>query len=222
MALIYIVEDDENIREIEEYALKNAGYQTQGFSSAKEFYQRIEEMLPDLCILDVMLPDQSGNEIVRKLRKYPETRERPVIMVTAKTSDVDLVRGFEDGADDYIKKPFSIIELISRVKSLLRRTKKETSKELKLDELLINNERHEVLLGGQILELTFKEYELLSLLVLNRGIVLGRDVIMDRVWGTDYEGESRTIDMHIKTLRKKLGDFGKRIKTKRNVGYVLE
>ena len=168
------------------------------------------------------LEDENGNDICKKLRSKAETRNIPIIMVTAKTSEIDLVRGIEDGADDYIKKPFSVMELISRVKALLRRTLTEEVKEIKLDELAINNEKHEVSIDGQIIELTYKEYELLSLFILNKGLVLTRDTIMDQVWGTDYEGESRTIDMHVKTLRQKLGEYGARIKTIRNVGYVIE
>lgn len=222
MALIYIIEDDDSIREIEEYALMNAGHKVLGFTCAKDFYKKLEDVVPDLCLVDIMLPDENGNEIVRKLRKNTETAKLPVIMVTAKTSELDLVKGIEDGADDYLKKPFSVMELISRVKALLRRTLTEEVKELKLDGLTINNEKHEVSVNGNLIELTYKEYELLSLFILNKGIVLNRDTIMDRVWGTDYEGESRTIDMHVKTLRQKLGDYGSRIKTVRNVGYVIE
>ncbi|MCR5691266.1 MAG: response regulator transcription factor [Eubacterium sp.] len=222
MALIYIVEDDESIREIEELALMNAGHRTVGFSCAKDFYKRMEDILPDLCILDIMLPDESGNEIVKKLRRNPDSKKIPVIMLTAKTTELDLVKGIEDGADDYIKKPFSVMELISRVKALLRRTQTEEIKELYLDELIIDNERREVTVAGQPVELTFKEFELLSLFVRNKGIVMRRDRIMEWVWGTDYEGESRTIDMHVKTLRRKLGDYGDRIKTIRNVGYVIK
>lgn len=222
MALIYIVEDDDSIREIEEFALLNAGHKAIGFACAKDFYGKLSEVLPDLCLIDIMLPDESGSEIVRNIRKNPETKRLPVIMVTAKTTELDLVKGIEDGADDYIKKPFSVMELISRVKALLRRTQAEEIKELKLDQLTINNDKHEVSIEGNPIELTFKEYELLSLFVLNKGIVLKRDTIMDQVWGTDYEGESRTIDMHVKTLRQKLGDYGNRIKTIRNVGYVIK
>lgn len=222
MALIYIVEDDDSIREIEEFALLNAGHQVVGFSCAKEFYQKLEKVIPDLCLLDIMLPDESGNEIVRKLRAKSETKKLPVIMVTAKTTELDLVKGIEDGADDYIKKPFSIMELISRVKALLRRTETDEVKKLVLDELIINHEKREVTVGGVAIELTYKEYELLTMFVRNRGIVLHREAIMDQVWGTDYEGESRTIDMHVKTLRQKLGAYGNRIKTVRNVGYVIE
>jgi two-component system alkaline phosphatase synthesis response regulator PhoP len=222
MALIYIIEDDDSIREIEEYALMNAGHKVLGFTCAKDFYKKLEDVVPDLCLVDIMLPDENGNEIVRKLRKNTETAKLPVIMATAKTSELDLVKGIEDGADDYIKKPFSVMELISRVKALLRRTLTEEVKELKLDGLTINNEKHEVSVNGNLIELTYKEYELLSLFIFNKGIVLNRDTIMEQVWGTDYEGESRTIDMHVKTLRQKLGDYGTRIKTVRNVGYVIE
>lgn len=222
MALIYIVEDDDSIREIEEFALMNAGHKVLGFPCAKDFYKKLDEVIPDLCLVDVMLPDESGNNIVKKLRANFMTKKLPVIMVTAKTSELDLVKGIEDGADDYIKKPFSVMELISRVKALIRRTEVQEIKELTLDGITINNEKHEVRVDGEIVELTFKEYELLSLFIINKGIVLSRDTIMDKVWGTDYEGESRTIDMHVKTLRQKLADYGARIKTVRNVGYIIE
>lgn len=222
MALIYIVEDDESIREVEELALLSAGHKVVGFGSAQEFYERLEGVIPDLCIVDIMLPKESGSELVRRLRKMPETKKLPVIMVTAKTTELDLVKGIEDGADDYIKKPFSVMELISRVKALLRRTTDDETKELVLDDLIINNEKRTVSISGNNIELTYKEYELLSLLVSNKGIVLKRAVIMDHVWGTDFEGESRTIDMHVKTLRQKLGTYGNRIRTVRNVGYVIE
>ena len=222
MALIYIIEDDDSIREIEEFALMNAGHKVLGFNCAKDFYKKIEEVKPDLCLVDIMLPDENGNEIVRRLRRNPDTKKVPVIMVTAKTSELDLVKGIEDGADDYIKKPFSVMELITRVKALLRRTLSEEIKELRLEELVVNNEKHEVSIEGKPVELTYKEYELLSLFIANKGVVLTRDIIMDEVWGTEYEGESRTIDMHVKTLRKKLGVYGTKIKTIRNVGYVIE
>ena len=222
MALIYIVEDDDSIREIEEFALINAGHKVCEFSCARDFWAKIQEVIPDLCLVDIMLPDENGNEITKKLRKNPDTKKLPVIMVTAKTAEIDLVKGIEDGADDYIKKPFSVMELISRVKAMLRRTQAEAIKELKLDEFVVNNEKHEVSVEGKVIELTFKEYELLSAFIINKGIVLSRGTIMDQVWGTDYEGESRTIDMHIKTLRQKLGKYGLRIKTIRNVGYVME
>ncbi len=222
MAVIYIVEDDESIREIEEFALKNAGHKVIGFEKARDFYKQIATVLPDLVLLDVMLPDENGNEIVKKLRRDPDTKKIPVIMVTAKTTELDLVKGLEDGADDYIKKPFSVMELISRVKALLRRTEPAEEKQISLDELVLDNDRHALRISGSTIELTYKEYELLHYLLINRGIVLSRDNIMDEIWGIAYEGESRTLDMHIKTLRQKLGEYGSRIRTVRNVGYVIE
>lgn len=222
MALIYIVEDDESIREIESIALKNSNYIVSAFENAKEFYKKLDELVPDLILLDVMLPDESGYDIVRKLRKRPATQEIPIIMVTAKTTEMDMIKGLDGGADDYIKKPFSIMELITRVKALLRRTAKEEPKLLKLDDLVIDHERHVVTVNNEPVDLTYKEYELLRLLMGSQGIVMTRDVIMRSVWDTDFEGETRTVDMHIKTLRHKLGDYGSRIKTVRNVGYVIE
>lgn len=222
MSLIYIVEDDSNIREIETIALKNSGYDVLAFETAKEFYRKLDGHLPDLVLLDVMLPDESGYDIVKKIRKTSTTKKLPVIMVTAKTQEIDMIKGLDDGADDYIKKPFSVMELISRVKALLRRTASEGNKILVLDELQVDHERHQVMVGDRLIELTFKEYELLRLLLTNVGVVMSRENIMIHVWGTDFEGESRTVDMHIKTLRQKLGDMGGRIRTIRNVGYVIE
>lgn len=222
MALIYIVEDDESIREIETIALKNSNYIVSAFENAKEFYKKLDELVPDLILLDVMLPDESGYDIVRKLRKRPATQDIPIIMVTAKTTEMDMIKGLDGGADDYIKKPFSIMELITRVKALLRRTAKEEPKLLKLDDLVIDHERHMVTVNNEPVDLTYKEYELLRLLMGSQGIVMTREVIMRSVWDTDFEGETRTVDMHIKTLRHKLGDYGSRIKTVRNVGYVIE
>ena len=222
MALIYIVEDDESTREIESIALKNSNYIVSAFENAKEFYKKLDELVPDLILLDVMLPDESGYDIVRKLRKRPATQDIPIIMVTAKTTEMDMIKGLDGGADDYIKKPFSIMELITRVKALLRRTAKEEPKLLKLDDLVIDHERHVVTVNNEPVDLTYKEYELLRLLMGSQGIVMTREVIMRSVWDTDFEGETRTVDMHIKTLRHKLGDYGSRIKTVRNVGYVIE
>ena len=222
MALIYIVEDDESIREIESIALKNSNYIVSAFENAKEFYKKLDELVPDLILLDVMLPDESGYDIVRKLRKRTATQDIPIIMVTAKTTEMDMIKGFDGGADDYIKKPFSIMELITRVKALLRRTAKEEPKLLKLDDLVIDHERHVVTVNNEPVDLTYKEYELLRILMGSQGIVMTREVIMRSVWDTDFEGETRTVDMHIKTLRHKLGDYGSRIKTVRNVGYVIE
>lgn len=222
MALIYVIEDDESIREIEEFALSNSGHKVLGFSDAKSFYAKLDDLIPDLCLIDIMLPDENGNEIVKKLRRKPETKKLPVIMVTAKTTELDLVKGLEDGADDYIKKPFSVMELMSRVKALLRRTQSDDNNVLTLDGLVLNNEKREVKIDGEVCELTYKEYELLQYMLLNKGIVLKRERIMENIWGFEYIGESRTLDMHIKTLRHKLEEYGKRIRTVRNVGYVIE
>ena len=222
MALIYIVEDDENIREIEEFALKNAGFEIQSFSNAADFFDALEKKIPELFLLDIMLPDESGNEIVRNLRSSELTKHLPVIMVTAKTSEMDLVKGLDNGADDYIKKPFSVMELISRVKALLRRTAETEEVVFRIDELVLDDIKHQVSIGDKPIELTFKEYELLKYLIMNKGIVLKRMQIMDRIWGIDYELESRTLDMHMKTLRNKLGNYGKRIRTVRNVGYLID
>ena len=223
MALIYVVEDDVNIQEIEMFALKNSGYRVEGFGNAKDFFSKLSEKTPDLILLDVMLPDLDGLSILKKVRMVPDTKRIPVIFVSAKTSEIDKVKGLDMGADDYLAKPFGVMELISRVKALLRRSNAASEeKTLALGEIQIDNEKHCVYVGNQLCELTYKEFELLKMMMQNVGIVLTRDRIMDRVWGTDYEGESRTLDMHIKTLRKKLGEEGSRIKTVRNVGYVLE
>ncbi|CBK82725.1 Response regulators consisting of a CheY-like receiver domain and a winged-helix DNA-binding domain [Coprococcus sp. ART55/1] len=220
---IYIVEDDKNIREIEMFALKNSGYAVEEFENAKSFFSRSAEKVPDLVLLDIMLPDMDGLEIVKKLRSRPDTVRVPIILVTAKTTELDKVKGLDIGADDYLTKPFGVMELISRVKALLRRSRAlQDDKQLVLGDITLDSERREVHVGGELCELTFKEFELLKLLMVNAGIVLHRDTIMSDVWGTDYEGESRTLDMHIKTLRQKLGEAGNMIKTVRNVGYKME
>ena len=222
MALVYIVEDDSDIREIETIALKNSNYMTVGFENARDFFKKMDEVLPDMVLLDIMLPDQNGYEILKKIRNTHNTRKIPVIMVTAKTTEIDMIKGLDEGADDYIRKPFSIMELITRVKAVLRRTEPEIVKKIKMDNIVLDDERHEVTVNRNVIDLTFKEYELLKLLMQNAGIVMSRDVIMERVWDTGFEGETRTVDMHIKTLRKKLGESGNLIKTVRNVGYVME
>ena len=224
MALIYIVEDDENILEIEEIALRNANYQVSGFSSARDMYEKLSKIKPDLFLLDIMLPDEDGNQILRNLRKNPETARIPAIMVTAKSSEIDLIKAFDEGSDDYIKKPFSIMELTSRVKAVLRRTNKNEDEHIVINykDLNLNDEKRKVSISGENIDLAYKEYELLRYLLVNKGIVLSREKIMDYVWGTDFMGESRTLDMHIKTLRKKLGEYGDIIRTIRNVGYIVE
>ncbi|WP_294562905.1 response regulator transcription factor [uncultured Traorella sp.] len=223
MATIYIVEDDLNIREIETFALKNSGYTVVDFECAKDFYKKLDEKVPNLIILDIMLPDEDGLSIVQRLRKKADTKNVPVLLISAKTSEIDVVKGLDMGADDYLTKPFGVMELISRVKALLRRSSySENEKVLSLREILMDDEKRSVYVNDEAIELTFKEYELLKLLLINSGIVLTREKLMEKVWGTDFEGESRTLDMHIKTLRQKLKGAGSYIKTVRNVGYMLE
>ena len=223
MALIYIVEDDQNIREIESFALKNSGYQVSGYECARDFFHQIAEKVPDLILLDIMLPDEDGLEIVRKLRGDRMTKHIPILMVTAKTTEIDKVKGLDMGADDYITKPFGVMELISRVKALLRRSMNmEEEKFLSTGDIFLDGEKHMVYVKDEPCDLTFKEYELLKLLIQNQGIVMSRDVIMERIWGINFEGESRTLDVHIKTLRQKLKSAGSLIKTVRNVGYMIE
>lgn len=223
MSLLYVVEDDVNIGEIESFALKNSGYEVENFLCANDFYEALKSKTPDLILLDIMLPDQDGLSIVKELRSRAATKSLPIIMVTAKTTEMDKVKGLDIGADDYLTKPFGVMELISRVKALLRRSQGNgEEKFLSIGPVFLDTERHAVFVSDEPVELTFKEYELLKLLLTNAGIVTGREVILSTVWGVDYEGESRTLDMHIKTLRQKLGDAGSMIKTVRNVGYILE
>ncbi len=221
MALIYVVEDDINIKEIETYALKNTGYEVIGLECAKAFYAELSRKVPDLILLDIMLPDEDGLEIVRKLRAEAATRQLPIILVTAKTSEIDKVKGLDIGADDYMTKPFGVMELISRVKALLRRSGRAADKQMCIGGICLDEERHSVTVDGLSCVLTYKEYQLLKLLMEHAGIVASRDSILEKIWGIDFEGESRTLDMHIKTLRQKLGESGKMIKTIRNVGYMF-
>ncbi|MCI9081412.1 MAG: response regulator transcription factor [Lachnospiraceae bacterium] len=223
MPLIYIVEDDVNIREIQRYALKNSGFQVQEFECARELRQAVEKEVPSLILLDIMLPGENGLDILAELRRGIATAKVPVIMVTAKSSELDKVKGLDMGADDYMTKPFGVMELISRVKALLRRAEDlPEAAVLSNGEIVVDTKQRIVTVGGEVCELTFKEFELLKMLLMNAGIVLSRDKIMDQVWGFDYEGESRTVDMHIKTLRQKLGRGGSSIKTVRNVGYRMD
>lgn len=222
MTLIYIVEDDASISEIEMIALKNCNYDVRTFDRSSTFLKKLEDTLPDLVLLDIMLPDENGYEVIKKIRKNPTWRRLPIIMVSAKSTEIDMVRGLDEGADDYIKKPFSIMELISRVKALLRRTQDKDPVLLKVNDITLDYTRHIVYVKDEIVELTYKEFELLRYLMINVEVVLSRDAIMRVVWDTDFEGESRTVDMHIKTLRQKLKESGKCIKTIRNVGYVLQ
>jgi two-component system alkaline phosphatase synthesis response regulator PhoP len=217
---IFIVEDDDNIREMVTYAVKTAGFETVAFSSGKEFFNALSDTRPDLILLDIMLPGDDGVTILKKIRAEKSTAKLPVIMLTAKGTELDKVTGFDSGADDYISKPFSVMEMLSRIKAVLRRTKTDEKNEnITLDELIISPEKRIVTVNNAEIPLTFKEFELLLYLAKNKGIVLSRDKILTEIWGYDYDGENRTVDMHIKTLRKKLGDSGSHIITIRNVGY---
>lgn len=221
--MIYIVEDDKNIRELESYALQSSGYEVKSFENSNDFYNECKKQLPELVLLDIMLPEEDGLDILKSLRNQESTKDIPIIMVTAKTTEIDRVKGLDSGADDYISKPFGVMELISRVKALLRRTSRieNNNKVLSFGDIKLDDERHSVTVEGVDCELTFKEFELLKYLLYNQGIVLSREKIMEHVWGFDFEGESRTVDMHIKTLRQKLGAGGNAIKTIRNVGYKI-
>lgn len=223
MALIYIVEDDTNIQEIESYALKGSGYQVCAFDDGSGLDEALREVIPDLLLLDIMLPGEDGLSILKRLRANAATKALPIIMVTARSTEIDMVKGLDQGADDYITKPFGVMELLSRVKALLRRIKPMSEETLlQYKNILLDRERRVCTVDGQSLELTYKEYELLRLFLSNIGIVLTRDMIMGAVWDTEYAGETRTVDMHVKTLRKKLGEAGNLIVTVRNVGYKLE
>lgn len=220
--MIYIVEDDLNIQEIELFALKNSGYQAVGFDTAREFYKALDTKLPEMILLDIMLPDEDGLAILRRLRSRADTLKIPVILVTAKGSEIDKVKGLDAGADDYIAKPFGVMEMVARVKALLRRSVGMEEAVLACGSVRLDSEKRLVTADGEMVELTFKEFELLRLLMKNCGIVVSRDVIMERVWDSSFEGESRTIDVHVRSLRQKLGGHGAMIKTVRNVGYMLD
>lgn len=218
MPLIYIIEDDEDIRELVLYALKSNGFEAKGFESGRDLFQN---PLPDLILLDIMLPGDDGYTILNKLKQNSRTKDIPVIMLTAKTSELDKVKSLDAGADDYVEKPFVIMELISRIKAVLRRSKKNESRVESFKDIVVDYDRYLVTVKEKEVKLTHKEFELLYYLVKNQGLVLSREKIMNEVWGFEFEGETRTIDVHIRTLRLKLGDAGKYIHTIRNVGYKL-
>ena len=222
--LIYILEDDEQILEMMTYALQSSDYEVAGFQSAFALYQQLSQRLPSLILLDLMLPDEDGLTVLKKLRSDPIYQDLRIIIVSAKSSELDKVRGLDLGADDYLTKPFGIMELISRVKAQLRRVPGSASLSplLSCGSLTLNPATREVFCGQEPITLTYKEFELLELLMQHPGQVLSRNIIMDRVWGYDFEGTSRTLDMHIRTLRQKLGEQGKMVQTIRNVGYKLE
>jgi two-component system alkaline phosphatase synthesis response regulator PhoP len=222
---VYIVEDDENIRELCVYALKSSGFEAVGFENASDFFAELKTGSPDLAVLDIMLPEEDGLSILKRLRGSALHNRLPIIMLTAKGSEYDKVKALDMGADDYVTKPFGVTELISRINAVLRRSAYASVNAdkgvLTYKNIVFDDERHVVMVDGDAVNFTYKEYELLRYLLINDGIVLSRDRLMEAVWGFDFEGESRTVDMHIKTLRQKLGAAGAHIKTVRNVGYKL-
>ena len=222
--MIYVVEDDNSIRELVVYTLCSSGMEAQGFETPAEFRSAMAAQLPELILLDIMLPEEDGLSILRHLRQDAETAEIPVMMITAKGSEFDKVVGLDSGADDYLPKPFGMMELIARVRALLRRTKRETAgdEELRIGSLSVSPQRHTVTVAGEEVALTYKEFEMLVLLLRNRDRVLTREQFLDQVWGYAFDGENRTVDVHIRTLRQKLGEAEKYIRTVRGIGYKLE
>ncbi|MEE1191022.1 MAG: response regulator transcription factor [Blautia sp.] len=220
--MIYCVEDERNIRELLVYTLGTTGFEAKGIRDGKELKKALKEELPELILLDIMLPGEDGYSILENLKKNQETKDIPVIMVTAKEAEYDKVRGLDSGADDYITKPFGMMEFIARVKAVLRRASKQSGKkEYTYKGLTIHVERHQVFDGERQVELTLKEFELLRFLMENQGIVLSRDQILEKIWGYEFSGETRTVDVHIRTLRQKLGESGFLIETVRGVGYRI-
>lgn len=218
MAKVFIVEDDEDIRELTIYALENAGFSAQGFENGEVFFAALKETVPDLVLLDIMLPGEDGLEILKKFRQKSAI---PVIMLTAKGSEADKVRGLNLGADDYVSKPFGVTELIARMNAVLRRSSVLDHSDLSYKKIRLQEQKRRVFVGNESITLTFTEFELLHYLLLNVDLVLSREKLMNAVWGYDYEGESRTVDMHIKSLRQKLKEGGEYIKTVRHIGYKL-
>jgi two-component system alkaline phosphatase synthesis response regulator PhoP len=220
--MIYCVEDDSGIRELMVYTLKVSGFEAAGFESSIGFWQALKKERPELVLLDVMLPGEDGLTILKKLRNSPGTNEIPVIMATAKGTEYDKVIGLDSGADDYLAKPFGMMEMISRIKAVLRRTRHKQPVVLTCGEIMLDERKHMVFAAGLPISLTLKEYELLKLLMENPGQVFTRDVILSEIWGIDYSGETRTVDVHVGTLRTKLQEAGDLIKTVRGVGYKME
>lgn len=221
--LIYVVEDDTSILKLIEYSLRSKGYQVHCFENGKDFFDKLVEKKPDIVLLDIMLPDIDGTEILTKLKEKEDTKNIWVMMITAKTSEYDIISALDGGADDYIKKPFSVMELLSRVGAIARRasTSEKDRNILEFGGIVMNNLKRVVTIDGEEVDFTFKEYELLKYLILNKEIVISREKLLTYIWGYDYEGETRTVDMHIKLLRDKLKDKRNYIKTIRGVGYML-
>lgn len=221
--MIYFVEDDDNIRELVVYTLNSTGLEAQGFSSPDKFWQAMNEALPAMVLLDIMLPQEDGLSILKKIRQNKLTEKLPVIILTAKSNEYDKVKGFDLGADDYVPKPFGMMELVARIKAVLRRTENssDSSPEFTVGPLTVSPQKHKVKVNGEKVTLTLKEFQMLCMLLENRGIVLSRDQILNQVWGYSFDGESRTVDVHVRTLRHKLGEAGDLILTIRGIGYMI-
>ena len=223
--MIYLLEDDEAIRELLTYSLNKTGNEAEGFGTPSEFYAALARTLPDLVLLDVMLPEEDGLTVLSRLRASAQTAKIPVIMLTAKDSEFDKVMALDAGADDYVTKPFGVMELVARVKAVLRRSAPRTEENIEktytAEGLHLSVERHEVTADGELLSLTLKEFELLRTLFLHRGVVMTRDALLREVWDYEFDGENRTVDVHIRTLRQKLGKYGDVIETVRGVGYKI-
>lgn len=222
--MIFCVEDDSNIRELVVYTLESTGLKARGFEDGSSFLEALALETPELVLLDIMLPGEDGMELLKKLKASPKTIDIPVIMVTAKGAEYDKVKGLDSGADDYVTKPFGMMELVSRIKAVLRRSSKTNARNedtIALGEIEINTRKHEVTASGEVVNLTLKEYELLKRLMKNSNIVLTRDQLLEDIWGYDFDGETRTVDVHVRTLRQKLGKAGERIETVRGVGYRM-
>ena len=222
--MIFCVEDDSNIRELVIYTLETTGFKARGFEDGREFLEALALETPELVLMDIMLPGDDGLELLKKLKASPKTREIPVIMVTAKGAEYDKVKGLDLGADDYVTKPFGMMELVSRIKAVLRRTRRDAQEPqdiIAVGEIEINTKKHEVTAAGEVVNLTLKEYELLKRLMKNPNIVMTRDCLLEDIWGYDFDGETRTVDVHVRTLRQKLGPCGEKIETVRGVGYRM-
>lgn len=230
--MIYYVEDEEDIRDLVIYTLESVGMEAQGFPDASSFYSAIKKRMPDLVLLDIMLPDEDGVSVLRKLRKNPQTGNIPIIMATAKGAEYDKVQALDLGADDYVTKPYGMMELVSRIRAVLRRASRENQsgsgenllyreEALKSGPIEMNLRKHVVTVDGREVQLTLKEFELLRMLLQNPDTVLSRNLLLERIWGYEFDGETRTVDVHVRTLRQKLGDAGDKIETVRGVGYRL-
>ena len=220
--MIYLLEDDTNIRNFVVYALNSSGLETEGFELPSRFWAAVEKKKPSMAILDIMLPEEDGLSVLRKLRESSETKDLPIIMLTAKSTEYDKVIGLDGGADDYVTKPFGTMELMARVKALLRRAEPVSDgKEYSIGPLLLNPDKHIIRVDGQDVALTLKEFQLLCYLIRNKGNVMTRDQILQEIWGYEFDGENRTVDVHIRTLRSKLGKAGDLIETVRGIGYRI-